>query len=93
MSFNTWAKLRILYNRIVDLGAILAGVLLIFLMLSVTLEVGLRYFLGRPTSWVVEICGYTLLYIPFLAAAWVLRTDGLQVALAALRSTFGGEPR
>lgn len=75
MSPNIWAKLSVIYNRIVDAGALLAGLLLLFLMLSVTLEVGLRYFLGRPTSWVVEVSGYILLYIPFLVAAWVLRRD------------------
>ena len=76
MSFNLPAKLNKIYNRIIELGALIAGVLLIFLMLSVTVEVALRYFLGRPTSWVMEICGYILLYIPFLVAAWVLRKDG-----------------
>jgi TRAP-type C4-dicarboxylate transport system permease small subunit len=76
MGFNLTAKLNKIYNRIIELGALIAGVLLIFLMLSVTVEVALRYFLGRPTSWVVEICGYILLYIPFLVAAWVLRRDG-----------------
>ena len=76
MSFNLPANLKNIYNRIIELGALIAGVLLIFLMLSVTLEVALRYFLGRPTSWVMEICGYILLYIPFLVAAWILRRDG-----------------
>lgn len=70
------AKLILLYRRIIELGAVLAGVLLLFLMMSVTVEVALRYFLGRPTSWVMEICGYILLFIPFLVAAWVLRRDG-----------------
>jgi C4-dicarboxylate transporter DctQ subunit len=45
-------------------------------MLSVGLEVSLRYFLGRPTSWVVEIAGYILLYIPFLVGAWILKKEG-----------------
>ncbi|MBW1774752.1 MAG: TRAP transporter small permease, partial [Deltaproteobacteria bacterium] len=75
MGFNISAKLSLIYNRIIEMGAFLGGVLLLFMMLSVTLEVGLRYFLGRPTSWVVEICGYILLYIPFLVAAWVLRRE------------------
>jgi TRAP-type C4-dicarboxylate transport system permease small subunit len=65
-----------IYERTIDIAAFLAGVLLIFLMLSVTLEVALRYFWGRPTSWVVEIAGYILLFIPFLVAAWVLKREG-----------------
>lgn len=75
MRLNIPAKLGVFYNRIVDTFAVLAGALLLFLMVGVTLEVGLRYFLGQPTSWVVEICGYILLYIPFLAAAWILRRE------------------
>ena len=65
-----------IYDRIIDYAAVLAGAMLIFLMLSVSLEVALRYFWGRPTSWVVEIGGYILLYIPFLIAAWVLKGEG-----------------
>ena len=70
------AKFINIYDHIIDITTILAGILLIFLMLSVGLEVALRYFLGRPTSWVVEIAGYILLFIPFLVAAWVLKREG-----------------
>lgn len=60
------------------LGALmaLAGALLIFLMLAVVWEVALRYFVGRPTSWVIEISGYILVFIPFLVGAWLLRNEG-----------------
>jgi TRAP-type C4-dicarboxylate transport system permease small subunit len=64
-----------IYERIMQAAVFAAGILVIFLMLSVGLEVGLRYFLDRPTSWVVEIAGYILLYIPFLVGSWVLRND------------------
>jgi len=70
------AKVTKIYDRIIDITTLLAGILVIFLMLSVGLEVTLRYFFGRPTSWVVEIAGYILLYIPFLVAAWVLKREG-----------------
>lgn len=70
------AKLGKVYDCIIGIAAALAGLMLIFLMLSVSLEVALRYFFARPTSWVVEIAGYILLYIPFLIAAWVLRREG-----------------
>ena len=76
MRYNLPAKLNKMYHRLIELGALIAGVLLLFLMMSVTVEVAFRYFLGRPTSWVMEICGYILLFIPFLVAAWVLRRDG-----------------
>jgi len=70
------AKVTKIYARIIDITTLLAGILVIFLMLSVGLEVTLRHFFGRPTSWVVEIAGYILLYIPFLVAAWVLKREG-----------------
>jgi C4-dicarboxylate transporter DctQ subunit len=70
------AKAIKIYDRIIDISVILAGILVIFLMLSVSLEVALRYFFGHPTSWVVEIAGYILLFIPFLVAAWVLKREG-----------------
>lgn len=54
----------------------LAGVLVIFLMLAVVWEVALRYFMGRPTSWVVESSGYVLVFIPFLVGAWLIRNEG-----------------
>ena len=72
---NISAKLNRIYNGIIGTGALLAGVLLIFLMISVTLDVVLRYFFNRPTSWVVETAGYSLLYIPFLVAAWVQKRE------------------
>ncbi len=64
------------FTSIIDntnyLLAILAGLLIIFLMLTVTYEVVVRYFLGQSLIWTVEITGYILLYVTFLSAAWLL---------------------
>ena len=76
MGMKLLAKVIKILDRIIDIGAIIAGILVIFLMLSVSLEVTLRYFFGRPTIWVVEIAEYVLVYIPFLVAAWVLKRGG-----------------
>lgn len=76
MDIKLRAKVTKIYDRIIDIIVVFAGILVIFLMLSVGLEVTLRYFFGHPTSWVVEIAGYILLYIPFLVAAWVLKREG-----------------
>ena len=64
MDMKLLAKAIKIYDRIIDISVILAGILVIFLMLSVSFEVALRYFFAHPTSWVVEIAGYILLYIP-----------------------------
>jgi C4-dicarboxylate transporter DctQ subunit len=69
-------KLLKIYDHVINVAAVLAGILLLFLMTSVCWEVTSRDFFGHPTSWVVEVAGYILLYIPFLAAAWVLKEDG-----------------
>jgi TRAP-type C4-dicarboxylate transport system permease small subunit len=54
----------------------LAGAILIFIMLSVCLEVVLRYFFNRPLIWVTEVTECLLLYITFLGTAWLLREEG-----------------
>ena len=51
-------------------------VLLIFATLSVNAEVIMRYFFNRPTMWVMETSEWTLLFITFLGAAWVLKREG-----------------
>ena len=53
-----------------------AGAVLVLLALSINFEVVMRYFLGSPTSWVVDFSQYALVYITFLAAAWVLAREG-----------------
>lgn len=60
-----------IFELIVNYSVIIAAAILIFVTLSVSAEVVLRYFLGRPTVWVVEIAGYSLLYITFLVVAWI----------------------
>ena len=69
-------KLSNFFDRVLVVMTILAGILLIFSLLSINMEVASRYFLGRPMGWVTEISEYTLLYITFLAAAWVLKREG-----------------
>jgi len=69
-------KLTNFFDRTIGAMAILAGILLIFTMLSVSVAIASRYFLNRPMGWVIEISEYCLLYITFLVAAWVLKGEG-----------------
>lgn len=69
-------KLTRIYDSTLDVGMFLAGVIFVFMMLSVCAEVVLRYFLNRPSIWVIEISGYILVYMCFLVAAWVLKKEG-----------------
>jgi TRAP-type C4-dicarboxylate transport system permease small subunit len=56
--------------------ATLAVGIVVALVVSVCLEVVMRYFFGVPTRWVVEFSEYALLWLAFLAAAWILREEG-----------------
>jgi len=69
-------KLNNIFNRTIDLLAIFAGILLIFSMLIICIAIASRYLVGRPMGWVIEITEYSLLYITFLVAAWVLKREG-----------------
>jgi len=69
-------KATAIFDRIIGLLALLAALILVFTMLSVGAEVVARYFLGSPIRWVVEITEYLLLFMTFLATAWVLKGEG-----------------
>ncbi len=53
----------------------LGGAFLIFIMLSVCGDVVLRTFFDYPQVWVTEVTECILLYITFLASAWLLREE------------------
>jgi TRAP-type C4-dicarboxylate transport system permease small subunit len=54
----------------------LGAAILAFLMIAVCWDVLARAFAGRPLTWVLEFTEYGLLYMTFLCAAWVLKTEG-----------------
>ena len=78
---GTRARMRLvkeltnLFDRIIVLMTILAGILLVFAMLIISGAVASRYFLGRPIGWVIEISEYIILFVTFLVAAWVLKQE------------------
>lgn len=69
-------KIGYFFDKIFDLLAVVAGGLLAFSMLSVSIAVATRYFFNYPIGWVTEISSYILLYVTFLVAAWVLKEGG-----------------
>ena len=46
-----------------------------FALITVCVDVVMRYFFNNPTGWVLQFSEYILLYIPFLAAAYVLKEE------------------
>ena len=68
-------KVNAIFDRTITFLAFISGILLIYVMVSTDMEVVLRS-LGHPTIWIVEVASYCLLFITFLAAAWLLREEG-----------------
>jgi TRAP-type C4-dicarboxylate transport system permease small subunit len=73
---NDRNKGKSVFDRVIGVFAFSAGILIIYTFSSVCLEVVLRYFFNRPQVWVMETAEYSLLFITFLGAAWVLRNEG-----------------
>jgi TRAP-type C4-dicarboxylate transport system permease small subunit len=76
ITMKYWNKAGAIFDGILNGLAFLSALLLAFIMLSICLEVIMRYFLNRPLVWVIEITEYSLLYITFLGTAWLLRREG-----------------
>lgn len=72
-------KIASVFNRgfdfIIAANATITGALAIILMVIVTFDVFMGYFFNNPTHWVSEISSYILVFIPFLAGAWILKHD------------------
>lgn len=62
----------------------LAGLILLFVNLSIFVDVFLRYFFKRPSTWITEISTYLFLYMIFLATSYTLQ-QGLHIKVTFLR--------
>jgi TRAP-type C4-dicarboxylate transport system permease small subunit len=69
-------KILSIFDKIMDIMAFLAGIILIFILFSVSMEVIFRDIFDISQMWVTEVTECLLLYITFLGAAWLLREDG-----------------
>jgi TRAP-type C4-dicarboxylate transport system permease small subunit len=70
------SKVVLLFDRILAAGAVFAGLMVFFMMLSVCYDVVSRYFFNAPTVWADEISSVFLLFTPFFVGAWLLKRDG-----------------
>ncbi|MFH1934410.1 MAG: TRAP transporter small permease [Pseudomonadota bacterium] len=69
------SKMGRLLDRVMEGLAWFAGLLMLFALITVCVDVVMRYFFNNPTGWVLQFSEYILLYIPFLAAAYVLKEE------------------
>lgn len=64
------------FDHIINLLAYLAGVFVVFIMLNIAADVACRKLVGTSLVWALEFSEYSLLFITFLGAAWLLRREG-----------------
>lgn len=62
-------------KKINRLAATLSGCILLFITISIFIDVFLRYFFNRPSIWITEVSTYLFLYIIFLGTAYALQED------------------
>ena len=64
-----------IFDSILDGAFLFAGVLVLWQTFSVTVNTALRYLFNSPISGIENFAEYGILWITFLAAAWLLRKN------------------
>jgi C4-dicarboxylate transporter, DctQ subunit len=65
-----------IFDRLIDLMAALAGLILLFITVAVCYTIAMRFFFTQTTIWIMQTTEYALLWIVFLATTWLLREGG-----------------
>ena len=65
-----------MYDRFLQGLAALGAVIMALMALWISYEVIMRYFFQNPTIWASDLAEYAMLYSTFLAAPWLVRTNG-----------------
>jgi C4-dicarboxylate transporter DctQ subunit len=66
------------YGKLKKVNAVcatLAGIVLLFITFSISVDVFLRYVFGKPTIWITEVSTYLFLYVIYLGTAYALQQD------------------
>ena len=64
------------FDKLLNVMAALAGLILVFIVGAVCYTIGMRYFFRQTTIWIMQTTEYALLWIVFLATTWLLREGG-----------------
>jgi TRAP-type C4-dicarboxylate transport system permease small subunit len=64
------------FDKLSDVMAALAGVILVFITAAVCYTIGMRYLFTKTTIWLMQTTEYALLWIVFLATTYLLREKG-----------------
>jgi TRAP-type C4-dicarboxylate transport system permease small subunit len=65
-----------LFDKLLDVMAALAGVILVFITAAVCYTIFMRFLFRQTTIWIIPITEYALLWIVFLGTTWLLREKG-----------------
>jgi TRAP-type C4-dicarboxylate transport system permease small subunit len=69
------ARMNDFLDKTINSFAFMAGLVMVFIMGCVTAQIICRYFFEKPIVWTTEVTEYCLLWITFLATAWVLMKE------------------
>jgi len=64
------------FDKVIDVMAALAGVILVCITGAVCYTIGMRFLLRQTTIWIIPMTEYALLWIVFLGTTWLLRERG-----------------
>ncbi len=64
------------FDRLLNLMAGAAGVILVFICAAVCYTIGMRFLFKQTTIWIMQTTEYALLWIVFLGTTWLLREGG-----------------
>ena len=81
-----------IFDKIIEISALLGAVILAGITLLVGSDVFMRYFLNRPIENVFEITEHSLVFITFLVAPWVLK-KGQHVKMDGILNQFNEKNR
>jgi C4-dicarboxylate transporter DctQ subunit len=65
-----------IFDKVLDIMAGLAGLILLFITAAVCYTIGMRYLFTKTTIWIIPVTEYALLWIVFLGTTWLLRERG-----------------
>ena len=65
-----------LFDKLIDIMAALAGVILVFITAAVCYTIFMRFLFKQTTIWIIPMTEYALLWIVFLVTTWLLREGG-----------------
>lgn len=88
MESNFLTRLSKIFDGTLTVLLWISACCLLLVVVSVMIEVFMRYFLNRPQEWVVEFSEYSLLYITFLSCAYILKKEG-HITVDIVISHFG----